>query len=126
MNKRGDVILVANAMESIFLVVLAIALFLALNNIVDIEKYNGLRAEDLALTINSAYIPEGDVSFEYNTGSGGRKFIFEEGIVRTYIDDPIRAREGVLLHDNSYIFLGGSFDAEFLEIMKEGGSLAVR
>ena len=126
MNKRGDVLLTAEAMEFIFLVVLTIVLFFSLNNIVDIEKYNGLRAEDLALTINSAYIPIGDVSFGYSTGSGQRRFIFEDGMVRTYIEDPIRIREGGLLHDSNYIFIGGAFDAEFLEIAKEGGSLTVR
>lgn len=118
MNKRGQELVGFETVEYILIIALGISLLLLLNNTVNIEKYNSVRAEDLALTINSVYIPEGDLSLNYDLGSSGRNVIFEEGVVKTYIEDPIREKQGEILHNSNLIFESRTVKTDELEISK--------
>lgn len=124
MNKRGQDLTIFEAVEYILIVALGINLFLVLNNLVDIEKYNSVRAEDIALTINSVYIPEGDLALNYDLGSN-RNIIFEDGIVKTYIDEPIKERQGLILHNTNFVFEDLNIKTEELEISKNNGRVDV-
>ena len=124
MNKRGIELVAFETVEYILVVALGISLFLVLNDLVDMERYNGVRAEDLALTINSVYIPEGDLSLNYDLGSN-RNIIFEEGIVKTYIKDPIRERQGLILHNTNFIFEEVALKQEELRISKNDEGVVV-
>ena len=124
MNKRGIELVAFETVEYILVVALGISLFLVLNDLVDMERYNSVRAEDLALTINSVYIPEGDLALNYDLGSN-RNVIFEEGVVKTYIKDSIRERQGLILHNTNFIFEEGALKEEQLEISKNAGRVEV-
>lgn len=124
MNKRGQDLTIFETVEYILIVALGINLFLALNNLVDIEKYNSVRVEDIALTINSVYIPEGDLALNYDLGSN-RNIIFEDGIVKTHIDDPLRERQGLILHNTNFVFEDLNIKTEELEISKNNGRVDV-
>lgn len=125
MNKKGEFLMEGETIEWVILLALGIVLLLFLVKLVNIEKHNGLRAEDLALTINSIYVPSGTVSLEYEMGFGKREIIFEEGMVGTFIKDPIRRRDGLILHDRNYLFRGEDTRTEFLEMRKEGNRVDV-
>ena len=124
MNKRGQELIEFETIEYILLFTLGISLFLALNNLSDIEKYNRVRAEDLALTINSVYIPKGDLVLSYDLGSN-RNVVFEDGVVKTYIDNSIRERQGLILLNNNLIFENGNFRTREFEISKNDEKVMV-
>ncbi len=118
MNKRGLELIEFETIEYILLFALGISLFLALNNLTDVEGYNRIRAEDIALTINSVYISEGDLALSYDLGST-RNVIFEGGVVRTYIDNSIRERQELILLDNNFIFENNGLKTDELRISKD-------
>ncbi|MBU2639188.1 MAG: hypothetical protein KKG75_00605 [Nanoarchaeota archaeon] len=126
MNKRGQSLIQVETIEYVLLVAIAIMLFFLLNTAIGMEKFNGLRADDLALTINSVFIPKGNVAIDYEMGEEGREIKFYEGIVGTYIDDPIRESKNLVLVDSNYIFERRNMNTNLLEITKQGDKVTVR
>jgi hypothetical protein len=100
MNKRGQDLVQSESIEYILLVALAVTMTVMSTNALNTEKYNGVVAEDLSLALNSGTIPEGNIEFSYSFGDASRMINFEDGNFKTYIDDPIREKEGLLLLNN--------------------------
>lgn len=117
MDKRGFALVESETVEYILLVVLGITLLLMLSNIVNVERYNQIKADDIALTLNSVFISKGNVVLDYDVG-GERNIIFSENAVRTYVDDPLRERNALVLIDRNYAFDDFELKTSFFEISK--------
>ena len=119
MNKKGQEYVQSETIEYMLIVAIGVTVALMLFTSLKLEKYNAIRAEDLALTLNSAFIPKGDLNVEYDMGDVERQIIFEDGKIKTYIDDPIRERSGLLLLDENYVFRSNDAKTSRLGIVKE-------
>lgn len=102
MNKRGQEYVQSETIEYLLVAAIGITMALMLFTTLKLEKYNGIMAEDMALTLDSVFIPKGDVSLGYDMGSVERNIAFENGVVKTYIDDAIREKNGFILVDENY------------------------
>ena len=125
-SKKGQSLIQIETVESVLLVAIAIMLFVLLNTSINMDKFNGLRADDLALTINSAFIPKGNVAMDYEMGSINREVKFSDGVVGTFIDDPIREQKNLILIDGNYIFERRNANTNLLQITKLGDKVSVR
>jgi len=69
MNKKGQEYTAITTMEYAFLVILAIFFSVAVYNGLDDQKINQLKADDLAITIDSAFLLEDDANIFYGLGN---------------------------------------------------------
>ena len=126
MNKKGEEGLVLTTIiDYTLLVALAITLFAFMNNATNTEKYNSIRANDLGLAINSVPISKYDVELNYEMGDVDREVFFGNKVVKTYIDDASREREGDILIDNNYIFDTKDTKSNSLKISKKEDKVQV-
>ncbi len=125
MNKRGQEYVQSETVEYLLVVAIGITMALMLFTSLKLEKYNNIMAEDMALTLDSVFIPKGDVSLGYDMGSVERNIAFENGIVKTYIDDAIREENGFILVDENYNFKTKNQKTKNMNIVKEGNKVEV-
>ena len=125
MNKKAQSYVQSETMEYIVLVAVAVAFMLAMNNALGMEKYNSLIAEDIALTINSAFITDGNLDIEYNLGSVDRSISYRDNKVRVYVSDVSREKSAdISMSDNAQIKFTDKKDNKIL-IKKRGNSIEV-
>tara|TARA_Y100000310_G_scaffold340181_1_gene435075 strand:+ start:1193 stop:1573 length:381 start_codon:yes stop_codon:yes gene_type:complete len=120
MNKRGQGLVQAETMEYMILIAIAVTLSVMLVTSLSTERYNGVRATDLSLSVNSIFIPKHDITLNYDMGVETREVVFEGREIGTYVEDPIREGKGGLLVDRNYGFTARSLRTSSLGISKRG------
>ena len=115
----------AKVMNYIILLATIVTLGYLLIGALNLEKYNQVRADDLSLTFNSVFIPKDDLSLDYDMGSTEREIIFEEGFVKTYIDDDLRGKKAPLVIDGNYVFEATNLKTNFLEVVKKEDKVVI-
>ena len=122
----GEEFSLIETVEYVVLVGLAAVMILTMNNAVNTEKFNSVVADDIALTLDSVFIPDGNLVLKYDMGNFNRYINFEDGEVSTYIEDPIRERGSLILIDKNYVFDTSNTRTSFLEIGKKEDRIEVR
>ena len=125
MNKRGQGLVESETIEYILFIAIGLTLSMLLVTSLNTERYNQVRVDDLALSINSVFIPKGNVNLDYDMGIEVREVRFKGNEVATYIKDPIRERSGVILIDKNYIFNARDVRTDFLDFSKVGNNVEI-
>jgi hypothetical protein len=125
MNKKGQGLPQVTVTEYIILIAVVASVFFMMSNALNTERYNTIRAEDLALSANAVLIPDGDISYTYDMGIETRNVFFENGKVITYIGDSTREKSSFVLIDDNYVFDFENKKVDSLVFSKEGSLVKV-
>jgi hypothetical protein len=119
----GEELVQIETVEYIVLVALGIMMVVMINSITHMEKFNSLTVDDASLVVNSIFILKEDLELSYDLGNVEKQLTFEDGKLKTYINDPLREREGLLLLDGDYEFNILDAKTSRLDISKKDGSI---